>query len=416
MTTSTERTVDAASGYRPLVPTFSNHTASADGAIKLAWRATFLAAIALVVLAIAIPTARNWYVNTAIEPRSVQITSIDGVVFLRKQGARDWSIAGPDATITPGDTVRTAANARGFLQLFDNSTILLYPSSTLRVMRAEQGRFQPERTAIVLELSQGRTRLGVAPPLEPGIAFFQVRTAEAQIHLQEGSYSLETAKDGTHVRVRLGEATAYSERGSALARAGQRLSVRKDRAPQGNQPMRGDLLENGWFAERDQNVLSSWAHVDGSDQEPPGTISLADVPGAVTLKRTGRGHGETVLLQQLDVDLWDYERVTLSADLRVFSHSLSGGGWMGTEYPIMLRVTYRDATGGVHRMHRGFYLHNEDGYPTTDGTKVAASDWHQVNVDLLAQVPRPWRIHTVEVVASGWDYTSAVREVHLWVQ
>lgn len=407
------------SGYAPLVPTFSLYTASAPDAVRLAWRTVVLGLALLVAVIVGGPAVRNWYINSAIEPRSAAITLVDGVSYLRRAGARDWIVAQSDSALVPGDTLRTGANARTFVRLFDQSTLLLYPSTTVQVLRAEQGRFRPDRTALVLDVTQGQLRVGVAPsPGDPQASLFQVRTPEAQIHLEEGSYSLEAGQDGTQVRVRLGQATAYAPAGKADAHAGQRLVIHPDKAPQGAQPMRADLLANGWLTQQagQSNNLADWTALDLSEQEPAGTISLTEIPGAVTFRRNGAGHGETLLLQQPDVDLWDYEKLTLSADLRVFSHSLSGGGWQGTEYPIMLRITYRDATGGVHPWYQGFYLQNPDGYPVVNGTKIPPGDWYHVDVDLLAQVPRPWRIQRVEVVASGWDYASAVREVHLWAE
>ena len=409
--------------YAPLVPTFSPHTADAAAAVRLAWRVTVLALSVLVVVAAGAPLAQRWYVNSAIEPRPAELTSIDGIVFIRRQGTRDWVAAGPDLQVSPGDTLRTAANARAFVQLFDQSTVLLYPSSTLRVMRAEQGRFRQEKATVVLELTNGRARVGVAPREVDGASFFQIRTPHAAVHLQEGSYSAEVSRDTSQVRVRRGEATAHpgeevsvTSSGAVNAKAGQRLAVRKDRPALGNQPMRADLLENGWFTEKSASDLAGWVQLDLSEQEPGGTISLTDVSGAVSFKRSGRGHGETLISQHLDVDLWDYERLVLAADVRIFSHSLSGGGWQGTEYPLMLRVYYRDATGGKQPWYRGFYLSNEDGYPVVNGVRLPSSDWQHVEVDLLALTPRPWRIERVEVVASGWDYTSAVREVHVWAE
>lgn len=409
--------------YAPLVPTFSPHTADAAAAVRLAWRVTVLALSVLVVVAAGAPLAQRWYVNSAIEPRPAELTSIDGIVFIRRQGTRDWVAAGPDLQVSPGDTLRTAANARAFVQLFDQSTVLLYPSSTLRVMRAEQGRFRQEKATVVLELTNGRARVGVAPREDDGASFFQIRTPHAAVHLQEGSYSADVSRDTSQVRVRRGEATAHpgeevsvTSSGAVNAKAGQRLAVRKDRPALGNQPMRADLLENGWFTEKSASDLAGWVQLDLSEQEPGGTISLTDVSGAVSFKRSGRGHGETLISQHLDVDLWDYERLVLAADVRIFSHSLSGGGWQGTEYPLMLRVYYRDATGGKQPWYRGFYLSNEDGYPVVSGVRLPSSDWQHVEVDLLALTPRPWRIERVEVVASGWDYTSAVREVHVWAE
>jgi hypothetical protein len=108
--------------------------------------------------------------------------------------------------------------------------------------------------------------------------------------------------------------------------------------------------------------------------------------------------------------------LAIHADFRVLAHTLSGGGWLGTEYPIMLRVHYRDATGGKLTYSRGFFLHNQDNYPTQNATRLSSIDWQRVEFDLLAASPRPWKIETVQVVAQGWDYHSAVREVHLWAE
>ncbi len=416
--------------YAPLVPTFSPYTADGSAAVRLAWRVTLLAAAALLAVAIGGPLLHAWYVSSATEPRSAELTTIDGVVFFKRDGARDWQPAGPDTRFSPGDTLRTAANARAFVRFFDQSTVLLYPSSTLRVLRAEQGRFRADRATVILELSNGRARLGVAPPSDPAAAFFQLRTPHAEVHLDEGSYSADVARDASQVRVRRGAATAHSIAAltgalqpqgatavSVSARSGQRLAVYGDRPPLGGQPLRADLLENGAFFDRAGADVRGWVAVDASEEEPAGVISLTDLPGAVTLRRSGSGHGEALLSQQVDVDLWDYERLVLSADFRILSHSLSGGGWQGTEYPLMLRVYYRDASGGKVPWYRGFFLHNAENYPVANGVQVPSStDWQHAEIDLLSLSPRPWRIETIQVVAQGWDFASAVREVHLWAE
>ncbi|MGI8423656.1 MAG: FecR domain-containing protein [Chloroflexota bacterium] len=426
MAEATGTRLGAAPRYAPLVPTFSHHTADAGAAVRLAWRLTLISAATLVIVLVGAPLLRSWYVNSATESRSSGLTTIDGVASIKRDGSREWQPAGPDTRVEPGDTLRTAANARAFVQLFDQSTVLVYPSSTLRVLRSEQGRFRAERSILVLELSHGRARLGVAPPADPGLAFTQLRTPHAEIHLQEGSYSIDVGRNQTQVRVRRGDATAYpvgdtpggvqSVRPAASAKAGQRLAVRLDRAPLSSQPLRADLLENGYFAEKSTTDLFAWVQVDSSEEEPAGQISLTESPGAITFRREGRGHGETLVSQQVDIDLWDYEKLSLTAEFRVVSHTLSGGGWLGTEYPLMLRVHYRDATGGKLIYSRGFFLHNQDNYPVQNGVRILSTDWQRVEFDLLAASPRPWKIETVQVVAQGWDYHSAVREVHLWAE
>lgn len=378
---------------------------------------TLAACTALALLVVGTPIVRRWYVGTAVESRPAQMASIDGgVVFVRRQGAGDWLMARPDERVEPGDVLRTAANARAFVKLFDHSTVLLYPASTLQILRAEQGRFHRERAALVLDVSQGRARIGVAPPQESGTLFFQLRTPKVEIHLDEGSYSVDTTNDVSQVSVRIGEATAHTAGGTANARAGQRLVVQGDRAPVGNLPARRDLIENGLFSQKDSATPAGWTTRDLSEQPPDGTISSTTIPGAITFERHGQGHGETLISQQLDMDLWDFEKLTLSANVRVLQHSLSGGGWQGREFPLMLRVIYRDNTGGLIPWYRGFYLNNPDELPVIDGQRLPSTDWQRVDVNLLELAPRPWRIARVEVVAMGWDYVSAVGEIHLWAE
>ncbi len=408
-------------GYPALAPTFSPFTADPQAALRLAWRVTLAAFATFMALLIGLPLARSWYVNSAIEPRLSAMMPIDGVVYVRRNGLGDWVTARPSENLAVGDVLRTAANARAFVTLFDQSTVLLYPNSTLRILRAEQGRFRPERRSIVLELSDGRARIGVAPPPHPQSSFFQVRTPNAAVHLVEGSYTIDAENRQTQVSTRLGEATAYASGGSAAARSGQRLVVQPGQAPQGALPARRDLLVNGFFTERvssdrDGPLPAGWQARDTSELNPPGTISLATIPGAVSFQRAGRGHGETVLAQTLDADLWDYEKVTLSATVRVLSHSLSGGGWRGSEYPLMIRVIYRDANGGINPWYHGFYLQNDDGNPVPDGELLPSTDWYHYELNLLSLTPRPLRIQRVEVAALGWDYSSAISEIHIWAE
>ena len=44
---------------------------------------------------------------------------------------------------------------------------------------------------------------------------------------------------------------------------------------------------------------------------------------------------------------------------------------------------------------------------------VRAGEWSSYEVDLLHLVPRPAHIERLEVLAAGWSYRSAVRNVRL---
>ena len=410
-----DRILAARPAYAPFVQSFSPYTASVDQASALAWRVTVGAMAFLISLAIAIPAGRAWYVGWAIEARPASVRAIESVVFLQRQGVGDWFAAEGRDVLEEGDVVRTAINARAFIQFFDGSTALVYPNTTVTVLRSQRARFRPDRYTLVLVVDDGRVRFGVAPPPDDEAnAFVQARVPGAEVHLVEGSYSVDVTKDAAQVTTRRGTATAHASGQTAAAVTGQRVRVDRGKAPIGALPARRDLLQNPVFGgPSETGVPGEWELRDISERDPGGTLKI-EGDGAISFSRVGSGHGETILSQNVDVDLWDFERVEVEAGVRVLSHSLSGGGWQGSEYPMMLRITFRDITGTVHAWTHGFYLHNDDGLPVREATRVASREWQRYEASLLSLVPRPWRIIRVEVVASGWDYASSVNSIHLW--
>ncbi len=403
--------------YAPFVQSFSAYTATVQQASDLAWRVTVGAMMLLGALVVAIPTGRAWYIGWAIEARPATVRAIESVVFLQRQGVGDWFAADSRDVLEEGDVVRTAINARAFIQFFDGSTALVYPNTTVTILRSQQGRFRPDRYTLVLVVQEGRVRFGVAPPLdEEANAFVQARVPGAEVHLVEGSYSVDVTKAVAQVTTRRGVATVHASGQSAAAATGQRVRVEPGKQLIGSLPARRDLIQNPVFGSPDDNgVPLDWEFRDISERDPGGTIKV-DGDGAVSFARSGFGHGETILSQNVDVDLWDFERVDIEAGVRVLSHSLSGGGWQGSEYPMILRITFRDITGTVHTWTHGFYLQNDDGLPVRDATRVGSREWQRFESSLLSLVPRPWRILRIEVVASGWDYPSSVNSVHLWAE
>jgi hypothetical protein len=376
---------------------------------------TLGAAAFLIGLAVAIPVGRAWYVGWAIEPRSASVRTIESVIFLQRQGVGDWVGAGSKDLLEEGDVIRTAINARAFIQFFDGSTALVYPNTTLTVLRSQQARFRPDHYTLVIVVQEGRVRLGVAPPpREEANAFVQARVPGAEVHLIDGSYSVDVSKEVAQVTTRRGVATAHGLGQTVSAVTGQRVRVEAGKAPIGALPARRDLIHNPVFGSPDDSgVPIEWEFLDISERDPAGTMNV-EADGSVSFARIGTGHGETILSQNVDVDLWDFERVDVDARVRVLSHSLSGGGWQGSEYPMMLRITFRDITGKVHTWTHGFFLHNDDNLPVKEATRVGSRDWQRFEAPLLSLLPRPWRIIRVEVLAAGWDYASSVNAIHLW--
>lgn len=157
----------------------------------------------------------------------------------------------------------------------------------------------------------------------------------------------------------------------------------------------------------------------GDGGEANGSIQIVEKDNrqAVQIKRANSNQNSaiTALRQTIDRDVSDYRSLVLSADVRVDSHNLSGGGYLSSEYPLILRIRYRDVNGDEAEYVRGFYAQNTAGNPTVNGELVPRGQWIPIDSsNLLASLPiKPFRILAVEIYASGWDYESYVSNVRL---
>jgi hypothetical protein len=200
--------------------------------------------------------------------------------------------------------------------------------------------------------------------------------------------------------------------------------IRRDSADEGAS---GNLIENGGF-----DGLKGWK---SAQSRARGEFSLRTEDGAVLWKRTGsRGGGANFgVLQPLDVDVTEAEKVALELDVRVDSHTLKGTGWWSEqrggpgETPVHICVSYKDAAGKSHAWHWGFIVHQGSRKTSVRNcTTVKGGAWHHGSFDLLddrvrqeAQgkfvLPRPARITRVYVYGSGWDFEGGVRNLSLRV-
>jgi hypothetical protein len=185
------------------------------------------------------------------------------------------------------------------------------------------------------------------------------------------------------------------------------------------QPAALDLVLNGDFRQRDigwtqRNEVEAGRRDDIVGQ----TLFVGDSDGmSVRFVRRGskNSHGENSVFQAINRDVSDFVSLKLSVDVRLIYQSLSGGGYLGSEYPVVVRITYRDAEGNQVTWARGFYYQNDAGYPTTYGEQAPADVWIPFEKDLLALegYPKPFRLLSIEVMASGWDYESMIRSISI---
>ena len=110
--------------------------------------------------------------------------------------------------------------------------------------------------------------------------------------------------------------------------------------------------------------------------------------------------------------------LVVRSTIKVRYQQLSGGGYLASEYPLMIRLTYRDAYDSEAEWIQGFYYQNTDSNPTTYGLQIPQDRWYVFESEnLMASLPvKPERIMAIRVYAAGWDYDSLVSDINLIVE
>jgi hypothetical protein len=184
-------------------------------------------------------------------------------------------------------------------------------------------------------------------------------------------------------------------------------------------------LTNADFAQHDQN----WeAHdVPNSRLDVNGTRSWLPVPSDLSvsgsqlrvLRESVKGeHGETGLVQKLDRDVSGFRHLWLQALVRVDYADLSGGGTLGSEYPMMLQLKYEGPVEGTRPGWAvGFYYSNQDNrvVPEWLGQAWPQGEWKSYRVDLMETEASnaPYRLLEFAVMGQGHSYDARVAGISL---
>lgn len=382
---------------------------------RLAWAILIGSFLVFLGLLAAIPFAVSAYRAEAVIRQDVSVEVIGGTTLVRPFASASEVEASTHPQVTEGDAIRTTENSEAILWMFDGSNAHLWPESSLHVSQLKRSRFDSRRVEIVLSQQSGNIRYEIAP-LTSLERTFLVELPHGQTILREGSYSIVVGPERTEVSVRLGSASVSANGQAIELLEGERSMVRSGQAPTAPLPAARDLVSNGDFS----RGLQAWQIGNRAiEDNKPGTVSLVLEDGrhiAVFERRESNRHGETFIHQQLDVDVRDFQSLKLYLDAKVMNQSLSGGGWVGSEYPVMVLVRYKDAFGGENTWFRGYYIHNEENHPVTSGQELTAGGWRSDTIELFDPqhvFPRPTYLLWIEVQGSGWEYHGAVTDLRL---
>jgi hypothetical protein len=256
---------------------------------------------------------------------------------------------------------------------------------------------------------------------------FEVVTPHTTVVLEEGSYRVEATNEGTQLTVVRGQANVGADTTWITIPQGTRTRVDLSGEPTEPLPAARNLIENGNFGEP---LLTAWV-TSTKILEPsatPPTVQAVENGGRRSVRLVRREaddgiHSEATIFQALDQDVRDFVRLEVSLDVLLEFQSLSGGGQLSSEFPIIVRLDYKDRWGNDQFWTHGFYYQNRNGNPIApdpwgrpSGEQVPRGVWYPFEsgnlLELLGE-SGPVHVTGITVYASGWNYDSQVSEVQL---
>lgn len=409
---------------------------------RMAWLVLFGAFFVCLALSTLVPVLSYQFIRFSTDPQTASLQAIgvtqEGVTPVRvnvPNSALPLAIKDP-APVSENFSIITdkTDSSRAFLTFFDSSTATISPDTqlTLNQMRRPSFGWSDQPNLVTVEQARGLVRYAIAPtwkhdgnpdgrPLQ-----FLVRTPNFDAWLNPGgSYSLVVASNSSEIAVRDGSATIQARDGSRqiLVSVGQRVVAERGKPLGDPIPAAQDLLVNGDFSapidcKANTGPWKCYSDQGGDGGDVNGSVGVVTLDrNAAQIKRTNSNQNSAItgIRQYLDRDVSDFRTLTLLADVRVDNQNLSGGGYQSTEYPIILHITYKDVNGDPYEYFHGFYIQNETNNPHENADLIPRAQWIPFDTsNLLASLPvKPFRIVSVEVYASGWDYESYVSNIRL---
>jgi len=396
---------------------------------RTAWLVMWSAFVIFLLLCATIPLGIRYYVEHATTPQNATLEVISGTVRVREPGVAAPLAVTQSLTLPEGTAIETDETSRGILTFQDGSTTILFPNTQifLRQMRVATFPWGTEPVTLVIDQMRGRVRIGAAPPMltNPAPArarVFRVHTPHLVATLDEGSFAIEVSGGISQVSARDGKAMVTAQNQTVTIGRSQRTLARQNEPPLPPMPAAQDLIVNGDFLDPRSRGWNDQIEIPSTPGVPVGQLSNPLVDGRVTLRiyRSNSNQTSTItgVVQQINREVSDYRSLRLVADVRIVYHNLSGGGMLSSEYPLILRLKYRDVYGSEAEWVHGFYYQNVNNNPTLNGELVPQNVWVPYESGNLMEIldPRPFFITSLIVYASGWDYEAYVTGIRLIVE
>jgi hypothetical protein len=395
---------------------------------RTAWIVVWTSFAIFCLLVVFVPLAVRHFVlhSTVTHPAELQTVEGTAVTDNPDTGTEAAIAKGETARISEGFVISLDESSRADLRFFDGSFIHLLPGSRVTLERSRGPRFSRgvSPNTIWVRILSGRLRIVTAGSARTGLDFrVYCPLQEAEIRVRDdGVYGVEAETSKAEVFVNRGSAAVGAYGKTVHLAAPERTTIEQGHPPADPVADARELVANGDF----RKGLEGWVvrndqGNDGGDVDGTAVVTTDEGSPAVRFYRTGsnRNHCETIIEQRMDRDLPDpISSLVVRANIKLIDQSLSGGGYLGSEFPLMIRMRYRDRYGNENEWVQGFYYENPQGNPVGTAKAYPRGSWQLYESGNLLEVldPKPARIVWLQVYASGWDYESMVRSISVAVQ
>src|SRR5579871_2350075 len=388
---------------------------------RLTWAMVLTAFVVWIILA---TIAARWGIQAlrfGSAPVPTTIERVSGVVLSRQpDGSRDAS-ADVGTQLYEHDDVITSFGSSADLRFFDGSLVQLFPDSRLEITAARIGRFNPGPSQVSFTLMAGAIRMTV-PQVEDKSFTVKVATPFGSAAFVPGDYTVRVSGAATRISVWDGRTAAAVAGETIEVSPGRKIVLGLDPSGYRIVDAMENVLTNGAFTAG----FDSWEFWEEREEGRPDVSGEREIvqpaetgapPFAARFTRTSAldTHNETGLRQVLNQDVNGARSIVLHALVKVDAASLSGGGYLGTEYPMMLRIRYRDSRGVDQVWETGFYSANAENRPVPLGEQIQQGVWTEYSVDLAQFKPPPEVIGDIEVFGAGHTFDASIADVELLV-
>ncbi len=407
---------------------------------RLAWLILILSFLACITAAVGTPLGIKWYIAHATRPLEVQLQPRAGVVTFQTGRSSALTLINESREVHPQSRIVLSSDDAEALLLFylphrtdkPVSTLQLYGETDVVFISARTPRFPsselPHR--IVLQVNAGH-EMRISVGGDERASQLHIQTPQGSFDLAEGSYTLAVDAERTELSVNKGQARIPTGENEILVLTDfQRTELTAEGVGEIVSGGQRDLLRNSDF---DQPLGSYWHPYtrakERGDQSDGRVERITGERNFVLFERNGIGHIETGITQEVNQNVLGIRSLHVNAVVRVDAQSIPFCGESGTECPVMIRITYLDAQGGMHEWLQGFYTLEGGGYSNVcnvcEGSprhiQVPTGAWYPyTSPDLIPELNRrgiqPATILRVDVYASGHSFRAAVDEVSLLIE